>query len=85
MRLADYPFILVRFRRDICKRAGQSKLAYYLLHHPLMVFEWTPTPNPSPQGGGEPAEFAAHSSLSHLPLGGFGATGNALAYGVKEE
>lgn len=27
MRLVDYPFILVRFRCDLCKRSGQSKLA----------------------------------------------------------
>jgi hypothetical protein len=27
MRLVDYPFVLVRFRCDICQRSGQSKLA----------------------------------------------------------
>lgn len=27
MRLVDYPYILVRFRCDLCKRSGQSKLA----------------------------------------------------------
>lgn len=27
MRLVDYPFVLVRFRCDLCKRSGQSRLA----------------------------------------------------------
>jgi hypothetical protein len=27
MRLGDYPFVLVRFRCDLCKRSGQSRLA----------------------------------------------------------
>ena len=27
MRLVDYPFIVVRFRCDICHRSGQSRLA----------------------------------------------------------
>jgi hypothetical protein len=27
MRLVDYPYIVVRFRCDLCKRTGQSKLA----------------------------------------------------------
>lgn len=27
MRLVDYPFVMVRFRCDTCKRSGQSKLA----------------------------------------------------------
>ena len=27
MRLVDYPYVLVRFRCDICKRSGQSRLA----------------------------------------------------------
>jgi hypothetical protein len=27
MRLVDYPFIVVRFRCDLCHRSGQSKLA----------------------------------------------------------
>ena len=27
MRLVDYPFVLVRFRCNVCKRAGQSRLA----------------------------------------------------------
>ena len=27
MRLVDYPFIIVRFRCDLCRRSGQSKLA----------------------------------------------------------
>jgi hypothetical protein len=27
MRLVDYPFVVVRFRCDLCKRSGQSKLA----------------------------------------------------------
>jgi hypothetical protein len=27
MRLVDYPYVLVRFRCDLCKRSGQSRLA----------------------------------------------------------
>jgi hypothetical protein len=27
VRLVDYPFVLVRFRCDLCKRSGQSRLA----------------------------------------------------------
>jgi hypothetical protein len=27
VRLADYPYVLVRFRCDLCKRSGQSRLA----------------------------------------------------------
>lgn len=27
MRLVDYPFVVVRFRCDLCKRSGRSKLA----------------------------------------------------------
>lgn len=27
MRLSDYPFVVVRFRCNICKRSGQSRLA----------------------------------------------------------
>lgn len=27
MRLVDYPYVMVRFRCDLCKRSGQSKLA----------------------------------------------------------
>jgi hypothetical protein len=27
LRLVDYPFVMVRFRCNVCKRSGQSKLA----------------------------------------------------------
>lgn len=27
MRLVEYPYVLVRFRCDVCRRSGQSRLA----------------------------------------------------------
>lgn len=33
MRLVDYPYVLVRFRCDLCKRSGQSKLARLAAKH----------------------------------------------------
>ncbi|MCF8475755.1 MAG: hypothetical protein K9G60_01900 [Pseudolabrys sp.] len=37
MRLVDYPFVMVRFRCDLCKRSGQSRLARLADKHGCMT------------------------------------------------